>query len=429
MFGQLPKGDRVLAWQVDMAEDNDYNLAFTYAQDACMESIHLSFSWSGIEPTAGSFDPFYISNTLDIANIYFPAFNTKVELQLAPVNTVAKETPTDLLSTNFDDPNMISRFKTLLDTVFAHIPNLELSVLNIGNESDIYFGIDNSQYTAYKTFLNEVIPYAKQLYFNLHGTDLKVGTTLTFHGLTAPSTVDLCQNLNNGLDIVALTYYPLNGDFTVNSPSVVSEDFDNLVNVYSDSSQPIYLVECGYPSSETCNSSVTLQAQFYQNIFNAWDTHADNIKYLTVFKSTDWSTDEVADLGVYYGISDVRFLEYLRTLGVREWENSGTNKLAYETILCALSDRNWCATNCTLTSNDPYEESLSLNLYPNPTTGEIFFQTEKSVAQIKIYNNLGALSLKSTNRTVNLSDLPNGVYLAIVQFENGERSLRKIVKE
>ena len=105
-----------------------------------MESIHLTFAWSSIEPTSGLFDSNYISNVLDIANIYYPAYGTKVELQIPTMNTNVKVTPTDLISIDFDDIIMINRFKTLLDTLFTHIPNVQLSALNIGNESDIYMG-------------------------------------------------------------------------------------------------------------------------------------------------------------------------------------------------------------------------------------------------------------------------------------------------
>jgi hypothetical protein len=197
-YAQLSKGDRILAWQVDMAQNNNYDSAYAYAQTGCMESIHLTFAWSSIEPSTGNFDASYISNVLDIADIYYPAYGTKVELQIPTMNTNVKVTPTDLVSTDFDDIIMINRFKTLLDTLFTHIPNLQLSALNIGNESDIYMGTDATQYNQYKTFIDSIVPYAKQLYFNLHGTDLRVGTTFTYDGLVGTSTASLCQTVNNG---------------------------------------------------------------------------------------------------------------------------------------------------------------------------------------------------------------------------------------
>jgi hypothetical protein len=428
-YAQLPKGDRILAWQVDMAQNNNYDSAYAYAQTGCMESIHLTFAWSSIEPSSGNFDTNYISNVLDIADIYYPAYGTKVELQIPTMNTNVKVTPTDLVSTDFDDIIMINRFKTLLDTLFTHIPNVQLSALNIGNESDIYMGSDANQYSQYSTFLDSIVPYAKQLYFNLHGTDLKVGTTFTYDGLVGTSTSSLCQAVNNGLDIIALTYYPLNPGFTMESPLVVNSDFSSLVGIYSDTLQPIYFTECGYASSDSCNSSDALQAQFFQNVFTSWDTYYDNIKYLTLFKTTDWSQQEVNDLGLFYGITDIKFLEYLRTLGVRTWDNDGTNKPAYETILCELNARGWCPVNCNITGIDEKFNINTVRIYPNPTNGLINIDTEKLIKQVKIYNSIGKLSFVSDNKIFNINALSNGIYYLSVQFETGEIERKKLIKK
>jgi len=428
-YAQLPKGDRILAWQVDMAQNNNYDSAYAYAQTGCMESVHLTFAWSSIEPSTGNFDASYISNVLDIADIYYPAYGTKVELQIPTMNTNVKVTPTDLVSTDFDDIIMINRFKTLLDTLFTHIPNVQLSALNIGNESDIYMGTDAIQYNQYKTFLDSIVPYAKQLYFNLHGTDLKVGTTFTYDGLVGASTSSLCQTVNNGLDIIALTYYPLNPDFTMESPSVVNSDFSSLVGIYSDTLQPIYFAECGYASSDSCNSSYALQAQFFQNVFTSWDTYYDNIKYLTLFKTTDWSQQEVNDLGIFYGITDIIFLEYLRTLGVRTWDNDGTNKPAYETILCELNARGWCSVNCIITGIDEKVNINTVRIYPNPNNGLINIATEKTIEKVKIYNSIGELSLISDKNTIVINELSNGIYYLSIQFETGEIERKKLMKQ
>lgn len=427
-YAQLPKGDRILAWQVDMAQNNNYDSAYYYAKNGCMESIHLFFPWSTIEVTNGDFDSTYMANTLDLLNIYHPIMGVKAELQIAPVNTVAKETPSDLLLVDFDDPIMINRFKIFLDTLFTHIPDLELSALNIGNEADIYWGTDPTKYSQYKVFLDSIVPYAKQLYFNLHGTNLKVGTTFTFNGLTSASTSALCQSVNDSLDIIALTYYPINSNFTMESPTVVNSDFASLVGIYSDTLQPIYFVECGYSSSDTCNSSELQQSQFYQNVFSAWDTYYDNIKYLTIFKTTDWSQQEVNDFALYYGISDNIFLEYLRTLGVRTWDNDGTNKSAYETILCELSDRVWCLVNCGITGINDNAEISNIQIFPNPTNGLINIDTENPIKQVYLYNSIGSLSLVPENTTFNISELPNGIYYISIEFESGKIEMKKLIK-
>ncbi len=293
---QLLKGERILSWHVDMSENGNYDSAMAYARAACLESVPLFLTWRSIEDSAGVFNSSFISQTLDIANFYFPLFGIPVELQLAPINTIKREVPADLRNLPFDDPRMISRFKTLLDTVFMHLPDLRLSSLSIGNESDGYLGSDPQAYLEYKNFLDSVIPYAKSLYAAAHGEELLTGTTFMFNGLVSPAKKSLCKLVNAGRDFIAVTYYPLNPDFTMKPPSVVFDDFDKIIAEYPDTARPIHFVECGYASSAVCKSSEALQAEFYRNVFSAWDQHADRIRLISFFKLTDWSQAVVDDL-------------------------------------------------------------------------------------------------------------------------------------
>lgn len=429
-YAQQPKGERILAWQVDMTENANYDSAFAYAQRGCMESIHLTFSWDNIEPSDTGFDSAYLNDIVDIANIYYPAYGVQVELQIPTMNTNVKTTPTDLKTTDFDHPVMIKRFKVFLDTLFAHIPDIDLSALNMGNESDIYMGTDATQYTQYKTFLDSVIPYAKELYFNLHQSELKVGTTLTFDGITTASTKALCKNLNDDLDIVAVTYYPLNSDFTMKSPEVVKEDFDALVKEYTDTSQPIYFVECGYASSENCNSSEEQQAEFYQHVFTAWDTHKDHIKYLTLFKTTDWSSDEIEELDDFYNLNDTIFLEYLRTLGVRTWEGDGEDKEAYSTILCELHARGWCeqTTPCIVAQTET-QNSKTSRLAPNPSHQQVKVMGSDAIAHIDVFNMIGQTMYVKEGQIMDISHLPEGMYIVSIEYTSGVKELIRLVKE
>jgi hypothetical protein len=434
-FSQLPKGNRIFAWSVDQAENESYDTAFAYAHNACMESIHMFRIWSSIEPDAGNFDSAYLAYAIDPANAYYAYMGVSVELQLAITNTVSKEVPADLQNVAYDDPQMINRFKTFLDTIFAHIPDLQLDALNIGNESDILFGTDSVKYAQFKGFLNAVVPYAKQLYFNLHGTTLKVGTTLTMYGTFDPNKTALCHMLNESLDIASITYYPLAPDFTMKPPSIVTPDFANLVSIYPDTSQPIYIVECGYASSSVCNSSETLQSQFYENVFAAWDTHADNIKFLSIFQSTDWSQDVVDTLGAYYGITSPVFLEYLRTLGVRTWPNGGTEKLAYQTILCELNTRNWCNVSCTSTGMEPIQKTRNIGVYPNPTTGMTMIEADEVIKYITIIGSIGQsmcnakTEIGNSQTMIDLTDYPAGVYYLKLEFEDERTVTKRVVKE
>ncbi len=423
---QTPRGNRILAWQIDLAENNQYDSAIRYGLEACMQSVHLAFTWSGIEPDTGQFDSAYMANTLDIANIYYPVFSMPVELQLATMNTTEKEVPAEFKGVPFDDERLIRRFKILLDTFFAHIPKLSLSALNIGNESDIYMGTDSNQYKAYRRFLDSVIPYAHQRYQELHGVPLKVGTTLTHKGLVSTDRGPWCKWLNKATDIVSVTYYPLKSDFTMDEPSVVATDFNELVNQYTDTSQGIYFAECGYSSSAICNSSEAKQAEFYQNVFTAWDKHINRINYLTIFKSTDWSKATVDTLKKYYKLQDTVFGEYLRSLGVRTWKGNGTNKLAFEQIKCELKSRNWCPVACNINNvSVPLKQGI-LYVYPNPVKNIIHIRSEKAVKRVKVYSITGMQLMETKETSFAVGKLPPGVYPLHIELVNGVTAYRRV---
>lgn len=198
-----------------------------------------------------------------------------------------------------------------------------------------------------------------------------------------------------------------------------------MVSEYPDTSQPIYFAECGYASSTLCNSSETIQADFWTEVFNAWDTYQDNIPYITVFKSTDWSAAAVNELGEYYNLQDTIFKEYLRTLGVRTWVGDGTNKEAYERILCELNQRDWCEVSCFVTNANDYAMDNMVSVYPNPATNSVvirFDQKPDQVYTLKLYNALGQCVRTNQHITdsfvVERHELKSGTYFYQLGIEN-----------
>lgn len=346
------------------------------------------------------------------------------ELQIGVVNTVSKELPSELMGLELDDPLVINKFKRALDTVFHYMPDLELHSLNIGNESDVYFDEDQEGYQSLKTFLDEVAPYAKQLYMDLHGEELLVGTTFTLDGILDPNKSAFCQEVNASRDVITTTYYPLTPTFQMKPPSVVFEDFDGLVELYPNT--PIHFAECGYATSADCSSDESMQADFYSNVFAAWDQHIDHIDYISFFQFTDWPQDLVDELGVYYGIDDISFLEYLRTLGVRNWSD-GSNKEAWDRIFCELEARDWCDLPCE-TSIAEANNNNNRSWYPNPASDQIAFAKANITAEI--YDLTGKLITQKTpeENYFDVADLPPGLYVICITDGTEVRSDRLVIQ-
>jgi hypothetical protein len=399
-----------------------YDSAFINCYNIGMRQIGLHFLWkSGLEATPG----IYSLSTLDIANLYYPYFNVPVDLNIDPIETNVLELPSDLTSYVFSDTVVINRFKILLDSVFNHIPDLQLSSLVIGSEVDGYLGTDSAKWAQYTTFYSAVSAYAKTL-----RPGLKVACEAMYPGLTGASSIYL-QTLNSYSDYIGVSYYPLNSNFTVKPASVVAIDFSNLVSLYP--SKPIYFYQLGYPSSSSCNSSETKQAQFIDQVFQSWDTYSSNIKMIDFTWLHDWSSATVNYWSTYYGISDTAFLGFLGSIGLRNWSGNGTDKQAYKELECETKQRGYntlninCTTGISELSNN---ENNPIALFPNPVKNILHIQMSFDLenAEIKIYNQLGQIkkrisNINNRNISIETVDLSNGLYVIVLQ--NGDRQLNR----
>ncbi|NOY99848.1 MAG: hypothetical protein GXP40_11735 [Chloroflexi bacterium] len=325
----VPKGGRILSIDVTDPADGDYDAALRAALSAGAQAVGLSVFWDDIETAPGEYQP--NPNFLEIANAYYPARRTAIDLVLNPIDTNQLRTPADLRDRPFDDPEVIARFNKLLDYVFAQIPDLELVSLSIGNEIDAYLGTDADKWAQYQAFFEAASAHAREL-----RPGLVVGTKGMFDGITGESAAYF-QAINAHSDAVLATYYPLNADFTVRDPSVVTDDFAALAAAYP--GKPIYLLEAGYPSSPDCDSSEEKQAQFVHEVFRAWDAHADQIIVISFTWLNDIPPASVNELESYYGFSNRGFAAYLGTLGLRAYD--GTDKAAFIQLKDEAKARGW----------------------------------------------------------------------------------------
>jgi hypothetical protein len=325
----LPKGERLLSIDLTWAANDDFGGAYRLGKSVGMQVTNLSVQWDELEPSPGH----YVSsdNLLQNANSFFPTQGVAVSLMVGFIDTNNLRLPSDLVGKPFDDPEVIERFKRLMDYVFSQIPNLELTSLSLGNEIDGYLASDERLWQQYTKFFQETSAYAKT-----KRPGLVVGSKLGFGGLTG-NAQNLSADLVRSSDAVMLTYYPLGADFTVKNPEVVFDDFAKLVQAFPD--KPIYILELGYPSSSVIGSSETLQAQFVQNVFRAWDEQAAHIKLIDFLWLHDISPELVNELGTYYGLDNQNFLEYLATLGLRT--HQGEAKPAFDMLGQEAKRRGW----------------------------------------------------------------------------------------
>jgi len=323
----IPKGNRQLSIDVSMASDNDYNKAFKLAKEAGIERIGLFQNWDTIEPSSGQ----YSGRWLSIANSYYPAQKTSLDLTIAVIHTNQSTVPEDIRNKPLDSPEVIGRFKSLLNFVFSQMTDTRFSSIVISSESDIYFGTDEIKWKHFECFYKEIVQF-----IHSKKPGIPVTTEFSFNGLTGQMK-EKALIINKSSDVIGVSYYPISEDFNVKEPSVVTDDFDTIVELYPD--KPIIFYQVGYPSSRYIKSSEEKQALFISGVFRAWDKHSGKINMIDFTWLHDRSPQSVKDMSGFYGISSRGFTEFLGTLGLRTYD--GRDKPAYEKLKEETKARGW----------------------------------------------------------------------------------------
>lgn len=343
----LIQGQRKLGIHITQAQGESFLSTYNHVLADRFNHTNMHQIWGpgAFIPTSLPVTPFVTDaagaafnfSILDTANAFYPTSNMPVMLTIGTIDTGNKFVPSDFSSVDFDDPALRTAFKTMLTQMMAHLTNTRLVSLQIGNEVDIYLGTDASAWGKYKIFFDDVATHARSL-----RPGLLVSTTVTLNGAINPAQKVLVQNLMATADIVSVTYYPLNADFTMKSPTVVSSDIAALVSAYN--SKPIYFQEIGFSSGSNLSSSEELQRQFVANFFIAWDTYADHIPVVSWLNYTEWSTTTVDGYGVLYNLCPgtlcSNFKEFLQTLGLRQ-NSVGFSKPALTEMRSQMQARSW----------------------------------------------------------------------------------------
>ena len=324
----VPKGSRMIGFDVRAAQDGDYDAAMDLAQTAGMEVVGIFLQWDMLETSPGVYDP----TLLTIIDSYYPARGVSLDLTLAVINANVKVLPTDLMGRSFDDPVMIDRFRLLLDFVLDRITNVNLHALNIGSEMDVYFGTDTIAWNQFKTFYDAAITHVKA-----RDASIVITVEPTFEGLMGAAR-DQVIALNENSDAIGVSYYPFVASGDVADPTVVQTDFDAITSAYT--SRSIFFFQYGYPTGSLLNSSEARQAEFINETFKAWDRHASRIGLIDFTWLHDTDPAEVAAVAVFYGLEgDAKFADFIGTLGLRTW--AGLDKPAFVALQTEAAARGW----------------------------------------------------------------------------------------
>ncbi len=108
--------------------------------------------------------------------------------------------------------------------------------------------------------------------------------------------------------------------------------------------------------------------------------------------------------------------------------NETNNTLTYDfTELISFTTVTASSENATL-SVDPVKINDFVKVYPNPATDYLFIKSNLNY-QSTLYNVAGQRVMQSNAKTLNVVDLPSGVYLLQLKSENNSISTFKIIKK
>ena len=102
----------------------------------------------------------------------------------------------------------------------------------------------------------------------------------------------------------------------------------------------------------------------------------------------------------------------------------------YQFVIPFLADQ----LGCDPTGISAVEEASSLSLFPNPTSGTLFYQSNTLLSEVSLIDFAGRIVRNEKSPTLksgslDLSDLPSGIYLFQTTTLNGERMIRKVIVE
>ena len=113
----------------------------------------------------------------------------------------------------------------------------------------------------------------------------------------------------------------------------------------------------------------------------------------------------------------------LSTLNKQDWQGGRLN----------LKNSN-VSTNCSgiISSINNLAPNINLNIYPNPTKGDLFINTSEKIIAISACNIIGkdvVLNTYINNNQLDISQLSNGIYFISIYTEKGVITKKIIVSK
>jgi len=305
---------------------SNYTTEYQAIYNAGARGAQTAAPWSSLNPTGTTYDLTMITDpNFGLAALAGFGF-TSILINIPIVAIDSRKMPADIATLAFNDAAVKSRYRALIDQVVPYL-NDSVKYVSLGNEVDTYFSTHGSELADFKELIEDA-----RTYLLSQKPNIKVGVTTTFDGATATQVTGVAS-LNANMDVIILTYYPVNpSTFVPRNPSTASTDMAAMIAIAG--SKPLVLQEWGYPTSSVLSSTEQKQADFIANTFTSWRQYGSSrIPFISFFKRRDWNDDQCKALSGQ--VAGGSFYEFLCSLGLLN--NSGSQKAAYASLLAGIA--------------------------------------------------------------------------------------------
>jgi hypothetical protein len=298
----------------------DYATEVSVASSLGVTLVPVTLPWSTLENAAPVGGQSQIDTSLfaDLATVYSTG-SVSLLISIPLVDTASIEAPPDLQpgleagTLALDAPGVVSRYETLLDSLFANLGAVNVRYLIVANEENTYLsGKPDAMWTALASFFGTIKSYVAGKH-----PGVVVGMSVAFEGLLDTTAEAQISTLLASSDDVFVTYYLGDNGFGSVSSTTVPADMDTMVTFAG--TRPLILKECGYATGTTGHTD-TGQVAFMTDLFQAWDAHASNVPMVTISRMFDDDEADCASEAQAYGAAGNQdFIAFLCTLGVRSY--------------------------------------------------------------------------------------------------------------
>jgi hypothetical protein len=291
---------------------------FAQTLDAGAGFLVANGKWAELEPRKGEYAIDSVHQVLSVA----AGADIPVSFTLRVIDTIVRDVPADLRARSWSDQAMRARLLGLIDTI-APLLKGRARWFMFGYEIDGYATKHPREMPEFIELYRLVKARMKQLV-----PDIPVSCTLTFTGLDQLR--GPLKSLNEQLDFLALTYAPLQPDFTARNPSVVPADFAHIKEIAA--GRKIFFQEIAYPTSPAARGSEENQAEFYRLALAELKRNSSAFAAVNFMTLADLSDDDAERFASFYGMKgNAAFKGVLQTLGL--FDKNGNPKKSWDVLL------------------------------------------------------------------------------------------------